>query len=101
MALIEGVSDFSVFLIVALFLIALYMLKLAQELKDAIIQKSKMLDSKISNLESKAVSVRREVLDLHKNVNQKLDREEFEKRLDGLIGLVGKKKETEKKKDAR
>ncbi|MFH0972086.1 MAG: hypothetical protein V1835_05990 [Candidatus Micrarchaeota archaeon] len=101
MAIIEGVGDSSVFLAIIVLAALLWMLKLAYDLKKAIIQKSKMLDTKVSSLESRAVSIRREVVDLHKVINQKLDKEEFEKRIDGLIALVGKKKEAERKKDAR
>lgn len=101
MAIIEGISDSSVLLSVIVLAAMLWMLKLAYELKTAIVQKGKALDTKISNLESRAVSIRREMADLHKSVSQKLDRDEFEKRLDGLIELVGKKKETKKEKDAR
>ncbi|MEK6953420.1 MAG: hypothetical protein AABX01_00305 [Candidatus Micrarchaeota archaeon] len=101
MAIIGGVNDFTLLLFVLVFAAFIWMLKLASDLKAAILQRSKSLDSKVTNLESKAVSIRREVVELHKAVSQKLDREEFEKRIDGLVALVGKKKEAERKKDVR
>ncbi|HLC47466.1 MAG TPA: hypothetical protein VJI13_00170 [Candidatus Norongarragalinales archaeon] len=101
MAILEGVHDFTLLLFVLVFVAFIWMLKLASELKGAIMQKSKALDAKVTNLETKAVGIRREVLDLHRTIGQKLDREEFEKRIDGLVALVGKKKEAEKRKDAR
>ncbi len=101
MAILEGVSDSAVFLIAIVLVAVAWMIKLAYELKHAILQKSHSLDHKISSLEGKAVSIRREVVDLQKNVNQKLDREDLEKQLDSVIRMVGKKKETEKKKDMK
>lgn len=101
MAIIEGISDSSILLFVVVFGAFLWMLRLAYELKAAILQKSKALDSKIGNLEGKAVSIRREVADLHRTLSAKLDKEEFEKRMDGLGELVVKKKEGGSRKDVR
>ncbi|MFH1750290.1 MAG: hypothetical protein ABH863_01275 [Candidatus Micrarchaeota archaeon] len=101
MAIIEGLSDLTLLVFALVFLAFIWMLKLASELKQAILLRSKALDSKISTLETRAVSIRREVADLHKDISHKLDREEFEKRIDGLISLVGKKKEADRKKDIR
>ncbi|MFH1443341.1 MAG: hypothetical protein ABIG96_04880 [Candidatus Micrarchaeota archaeon] len=101
MAIVEGFSDSSVALLLVVLAALLWMVKLAYDLKHSIIQRSKMLDSKVSSLEGRAVSIRREMIDLHKAVGQKLDKEEFEKRIDGLIELVGKKEKAERKRDAR
>lgn len=101
MSMIEGVGDLALLLLVLVLALAIYFIKLAYDLKRAILMRSRSLDAKVGNLESRAVSIRREVVDLHKQIGQKLDKEEFEKRIDGLIELVGKRRETEKKKDAR
>ncbi|MBI5225408.1 hypothetical protein HY989_06070 [Candidatus Micrarchaeota archaeon] len=101
MAILEGANDASVVLFIFVIGALFWMIKLAYDLKNAILAKSKTLDSKVANLEGKAISIRKEVQDLNKNIHQKLDKEEFEKRIDGLIDLVGKKKEPEKRKDMR
>jgi hypothetical protein len=101
MAILEGVNDLTLLLFVAVFAAFIWMLKLASELKATIMHRSRTLDAKVVNLEARAVAIRREVADLHRAVGQKLDREEFEKRIDGLVALVGKKKAEERKKDAR
>lgn len=99
MPLVEGISDVTLLVFVIVLAALVWMIKVASDLRLLIVKRGKLLDNKISLLEGKAVLMRREVVDLHKSMHQKLDKEEFERRIDGLIELLSGKKSA-KKKDA-
>ncbi|MBU1197921.1 hypothetical protein KJ765_05430 [Candidatus Micrarchaeota archaeon] len=101
MSIIAGLSDVSLLVFVVVIASLVWMIKVAYDLKKLIVKRGKLIDSKVSLLEGKAVLMRREVVDLHKNMHHKLDKEEFERRVDGLVELLGGKKSNKKHKDAR
>lgn len=99
MAIVEGISDLTLFVFLLVLLALGWMIKVASDLRLLISKRARAIDGKVSLLEGKAVLMRREVVDLHKAMHQKLDKSEFERRMDGLVELISGKKPAHKKKD--
>ncbi|MFH1199589.1 MAG: hypothetical protein V1708_00820, partial [Candidatus Micrarchaeota archaeon] len=92
MAFIEGIGDITALLFVIVVAALAWMIKLAYDLKHLVVKRGRHVEGKVALLEGKAVLTRREVVDLHKSLHQKMDISEFDKRMDGLIELVGGRK---------
>ncbi len=99
MTIVEGISDLTLIVFILVLAALVWMIKIASDLRSLIVKRAKSIDSKVSLLEGKAVLMRREVVDLHKALHAKLDKTEFERRIDGLVELLSGKKGTHKKKD--
>jgi hypothetical protein len=99
MAFIAGISDLTLLLFVIVVGALLWMIKLAYDLKALVVKKGRHVEGKVALLEGKAVLMRREVVDLHKTLHSKMDVGEFDKRMDGLIELVGGRKKEHKHRD--
>ena len=85
----EEMIPITVFVIVAI--AVLWLIKIAHDLKTAIVKRSGELDARLMSAEQKAISSRKDVEDMHRIMNDKVDGEEMERRINGLVELVTKK----------
>ena len=81
-------TDFAVLLLAAVVLALLLVMKLAYDLKEAVLRRSDAINSKLIQLEHRAVEMKRELHDLHRTAKDKADYADLEKRVNGLIELI-------------
>ena len=88
-------ADLSIMLLAAVIIGLALVMKLAYDLKEAIMRRSDSINTKLINLEHRSLSMKRDLHDLHTAVRDKADYADLEKRVNGLTELIksdGKKR---------